>query len=390
MLDLDGLRRFFVERFGKSPRLFSAPGRVNLIGEHTDYNDGFVLPIAVDRRTVVAGAANQKTVIRVYSLALKESAEINLDERSGNEGKHWVSYVEGLAKVLAERGVPIRGADLAIASDVPIGSGMSSSAALEMSVGAALTALGRCDMDLIQLALAAQRAEHLYAGTKCGVMDQLAAAFGRRGQALLIDCRSLERTLIPLKLQQTSIVVCDTNVKHDLAASAYNERREECERGVQMLRKYLPGIRALRDVSIAQFEKCGWELPEPIQRRCRHVVTENDRTLRAAEMLNEGDVEEFGRLMAASHASLRDDYEVSCRELDLMVDIAMQQPGVAGSRMTGGGFGGCTVNLVRQEQVDQFCEVIAREYQTQSGIRGSTYLVCAADGVQEIQMGGMN
>ena len=382
-VDIDGLKRFFMERFGAAPRLFSAPGRVNLIGEHTDYNEGFVLPIAVNRRTVVAAAFNREKRIRVYSLALNESAEIDLDSDNNGASQHWVSYVQGVAAVLAERGVPVTGADLAIASDVPIGSGMSSSAALEMSVGIALVALAGVKLDLIQLALAAQRAEHVYAGAKVGLMDQLAAAFGRRGQALLIDCRSLERTLIPLKLTNTAIVVCDTNVKHELAASAYNERRNQCEQGVEILQGRLPEIRALRDVSISDFEKYKAELPEPIRSRCRHVVTENERTLQAADALGTADVKRFGMLMSQSHASLRDDYEVSCRELDIMVELAMPQHGVSGARMTGGGFGGCTVNLVEQTEVAQFCDAVARGYEEQTGIRADTYVVEAEDGVRE-------
>ena len=383
-LDVVALKRFFAERYGDhAPRLFSAPGRVNLIGEHTDYNEGFVLPIAVNRRTLVAATPRNDKRIRVHSLVLNESAEIILNGTAEAPSHHWVSYVEGVGEVLIERGAPVGGANLAIASDVPIGSGMSSSAALEMSVGTALMALAGVAIDLVQLALAAQRAEHVYAGTKCGLMDQLAAAFGRRGHALLIDCRSLERNLIPLQLPGMSIVVCDTNVKHELASSAYNERRAECERGVEMVRKYLPDIKALRDVSISDFERHEAELPEPIRRRVRHVVTENARTLQAAGALRDGEVTQFGKLMLQSHESLRNDYEVSCRELDLMVEIAMQQPGVAGARMTGGGFGGCTVNLVRSSAVERFCEVVARAYEERTGIKAATYLVSAEDGVRE-------
>jgi galactokinase len=383
MVDIEGLKRFFGERFGEAPRLFSAPGRVNLIGEHTDYNDGFVLPIAVNRRTVVAATTNRDRRLRVYSLTLGQSADILLNDQQESNLPHWVSYVQGVAEVLAERGVPVPGANLAIASDVPIGSGMSSSAALEISVGTALVALAGVKLDLIQLALAAQQAEHVYAGANVGLMDQLAAAFGKKGNALLIDCRSLERTLIPLKIEETSIVVCNTNVKHELAASAYNQRRHECERGVELLRERLPEIRALRDVTVADFEKYGSGLPEPIRRRCRHVVSENERTLKAAEALRNANVREFGELMLQSHRSLRDDYEVSCNELDAMVEIAMQQAGVAGARMTGGGFGGCTVNLVNESEVDRFREVVSRSYRERTGIEAATYVVSAEDGVRE-------
>lgn len=382
-VDLDQLKRFFQERFGDAPRMFSAPGRVNLIGEHTDYNEGFVLPIAVNRRTVVAAAHNGEDRIRVHSLSLNESAEFALVGDKEETPPHWVSYVKGVAAVLAERGVPVRGANLAIASDVPIGSGMSSSAALEMSVGTALVALAGVKLDLIQLAQAAQHAEHVYAGAKVGLMDQLAAAFGQRGHALLIDCRSLQRTMIPLRISTTAVVVCDTKVKHELASSAYNERRAQCERAVEILREFLPEIRALRDVSSADFDKFGDELPDPIRKRCRHVVSENERTLKAADALRAADVIQFGALMAQSHASLRDDYEVSCPELDVMVELATQQQAVYGARMTGGGFGGCTVNLVEKNDVGRFSSAISKAYEAKTGIHPAIYLVEAEDGVRE-------
>ena len=385
MIDVEELKRSFRHLYNADPRLFSAPGRVNLIGEHTDYNDGFVLPMAVDRRTVVAAAANGKNLIRVKSLEFDESAQIDLTIAIGRLQPHWVNYVEGVARVLIERGVSLPGADLMITSTVPIGSGMSSSAALEMSVGAALITLGGSKVDLIELALAAQRAEHVYAGTKCGLMDQLAAAFGQKGHALLIDCRSLEREPIELKIGESAIVVCDTNVKHELAASAYNERRSECERGVELLREHLPNIRALRDVTEQDFAMYGERLPEPIRRRCRHVITENARTLRAGEALRQGDVKEFGALMQMSHQSLRDDYEVSSPELDTMVDIAMSQNGVAGARMTGGGFGGCTINLVARSALEPFLMRVSREYEERTRRQPATYVVAAEEGVKEIR-----
>lgn len=382
MVSVEALKKAFRSLYGEEPRLFSAPGRVNLIGEHTDYNDGFVLPIAVNRRTVVAAAPGEDQIIRVHSLDLDEQATIDLSKEYSSNTTHWLSYIEGVARVLLEQGIKLRGAKLAITSNVPMGSGMSSSAALEMSVGFALLNLAGAKIDLIQLALAAQKAEHVYAGAKVGLMDQLAAAFGKKHHALLIDCRSMDRTPIELNMPGTQVVVCDTNVKHELATSAYNERRAECEQGVEILRQKLPNIRALRDVDIKDFEAYEELLPEPIRRRCRHVVTENERTLQGAEALRQGRVSEFGKLMLRSHQSLRDDYEVSCPELDIMVELAMQQEGVAGARMTGGGFGGCTVNLVRQEALDHFSEFVMREYTERTGIRGSIYVVEAADGVR--------
>jgi galactokinase len=385
MVDLEALKNIFKEIYGRTPRLFAAPGRVNLIGEHTDYNEGFVLPMAVDRYTVVAAATSELQVIRVNSINLGEHAEIDLNKPYSHGQRHWVEYVEGVARVLKEQGIPITCADLVIDSDVPIGSGLSSSAALEMSVGDALLQLTGQRVDLVTLALAAQKAEHVYAGAKVGLMDQLASAFGKKQHALLIDCRSLERTLIELKIGDHAVVVCDTNVRHELAASEYNQRREECERAVEILKQYLPNIRALRDVSVADFEAYRSVLPEPIRRRCRHVLFENERTLRAADALRKGDLAEFGKLMKESHESLRGDYEVSSRELDLMVEIALAQKGVVGARMTGGGFGGCTVNIVRRNVLDEFSKNVRRIYHESTGNQASIYIVEAADGVHEIK-----
>ncbi|HCX31409.1 MAG TPA: galactokinase [Blastocatellia bacterium] len=382
-IDAGGLHRAFRELYGNPARLFSAPGRVNLIGEHTDYNDGFVLPIAIDRRTFVAAARRNDSQVRVHSFDLDQEATFDLRRRS-IESKDWLRYIEGVARLLQEMGFELAGADIAISSAVPMGAGLSSSAALELSIGLAFLRLAEREVDLVQLALASQKAEHLYAGTKCGIMDQLTVAFGQKDHALLIDCRSLEVTPIELNLSEYSVVVCNTNVKHELAMSAYNERRAECERGVALLREKMPQIQALRDVNVAEFDEYANLLPEPIRRRCRHVVTENDRTLRAADTLRKGDVKQFGNLMLLSHRSLQNDYEVSCRELDVIVEIAMSYQGVAGARMTGGGFGGCTVNLVRRNAVVSFREFVESAYQHATGRQATSYVVKADDGVSEI------
>jgi galactokinase len=378
---LDSFRRLYK---GEA-RLFAAPGRVNLIGEHTDYNDGFVFPMAIDRETVVAGARREDRRVRVHSLNFNESAEFDLNEEGKGLRGIWLDYVEGTARELVKRGAHLRGADLVIASNVPVGAGLSSSAALEVSTGYALLSLSEAEIEAKTLALAAQAAEHNYVGTKCGIMDQFIAVMGERGHALLIDCRSLETTQVPLDTSETVIVIADTRVKHELASSEYNKRRAECERGVEILKEWLPGIRALRDVSVEDFEKYEEHLPEPVRRRCRHVVTENARALSAAEALRRGDMEEMGRLMYLSHRSLREDYEVSCKELDLMVEIASHVQGVKGARMTGGGFGGCTVNLVARAALDEFQKTVASEYKRQTNLEPFIYVVEASDGAKEIQ-----
>ncbi len=372
--------------FTAEPRLFRAPGRVNLIGEHTDYNDGFVLPMAINRGITVAAAPRENRQVRVFSSSMNELREFDLDNPGPRQRGLWLDYVEGIAQALESMRVRLCGANLAIVSDLSIGGGLSSSAALEMSVGKALLAVSNQDIDLVSLALAGQQAEHQYVGAKCGIMDQFTAAMGRADHALLIDCRKLEGAPIPLKLADTVVVICDTRVHHSLAASEYNTRRAECDRGVILLREFLPGIRALRDVSSAELADCEANLPEPVRSRVRHVVTENERTLAATRALSAGDLAEMGRLMASSHQSLREDYQVSCPELDLMVTTATAVPGVFGARMTGGGFGGCTVNLVRGDAVEHFCEFVSKEYERSTGIMPEIFAAIPSDGVREITL----
>jgi galactokinase len=386
------VREAFRKQFGdREPRMFRAPGRVNLIGEHTDYNDGFVLPIAIDRETVVVAAANNSRRVRVHSLNVEESAEFDLDNPGRKLRGIWLDYIEGVAQSLKSGGVDLVGVDMALSSDVPVGAGLSSSAALEISTGMAMLAISGIDIDRlnaqvnrVELALAGQQAEHEYVGTRCGIMDQLIAACGLRGHALLIDCRSLATRQIPVDTSETVIAICDSRVKHELSSSEYNKRREECERGVEILSRALPGVRALRDVSLADFEMYKEWLPEPIRSRCRHVVTENLRTLMASDALRSSKFEIMGQLMLKSHESLRDDYEVSCRELDALVEIATSIEGVRGARMTGGGFGGCTVNLVERHALEKFQEKVSGEYNKVTGLIPTIYISEPGDGAREI------
>jgi galactokinase len=359
VVDVKRLESEFSAHFAAKPRLFSAPGRVNLIGEHTDYNDGFVLPMAIEQRTYVAGAPNGSSRLRVRSLTLGEGHEADLSAPPTKRRGNFLDFVEGTARSLQARGIPVGGCDLLIDSDVPHGAGLSASAALELSVGLALATLsGTPSPDRIQLALAGQTAEHEYVGTMCGIMDQYIAALGQQDAALLIDCRSLEPRAVPLRLGSARVLVCDTKVKHELQSSEYNLRRAECLRGVSLLAKSLPGVRSLRDVSLAQLEQHAASLSEVVRRRCHHVVTENARTLAAAEALSAGNLARVGELMAKSHVSLRDDYQVSCTELDVAVDTALAQHGVYGARMTGGGFGGCTVTLLEEAAIPPVTEAL--------------------------------
>lgn len=368
----------------KSPRFFRAPGRVNLIGEHTDYNEGFVLPIALNYAVTVAASRRDDEKIKVFSVGYDELEEFDFSEKALRKSGEWINYVEGVARVLRDKGYQIGGANLLIDSDVPVGAGLSSSAAIEIGVGMALLCLNEHEVDRLQLALAGQIAEHEYVGTKSGIMDQFVAAFGRDKCALLIDCRALESKAIPLKTGDAEIVVCNSGVKHSLSSSEYNTRRAECEEGVKILQKYLPEISALRDVTLNDFEKLKSNLPETIERRCRHVITENARTLEAAAAFENGNIELAGKLMSESHASLRDDYEVSCAELDMLVSLAEKFNGVYGTRMTGGGFGGCTINLVSREKKEEFVAYISKEYEKQTKRCAEIFYVEPSDGAAEI------
>lgn len=360
--------------YGKEPLLFGAPGRVNLIGEHTDYNGGFVLPAALDRETVAAVTPRDDRKIVVRSLSLDADSEIDLDLPEKKLRGDWLDYIEGVARVLESKGYKLRGVDMLIMSDVPGGAGLSSSAALEVSVGLALSEISGYSIDKTELALACQQAEHEYVGANVGIMDQFVAAMGKPGYALLIDCRELTSTPVKLDTEDATIVICDTGVKHELASSEYNARRHECEEAVALLSEFLPGITQLRDVGSAEFAKYADRLPDVIMRRARHIVTENERTLAAAEAMKNNDLITFGNLMRQSHLSMRNDFEISCRELDLMVGLAEETGYVFGARMTGGGFGGSTVNLVERGRVDEFSKKVLPAYNAETELEGKIYV----------------
>lgn len=384
MIDYRKLKENFSAFYRREARIFRAPGRVNLIGEHTDYNGGFVLPMAIERETAVAAAVRDDRKIRVHSINLDETAEFDLDDQTAVKPGFWLNYIEGVAKLLERRDISLSGADLLIWSDVPGGAGLSSSAALEIAAGLALTRIAGKTVDGKTLALVGQQAEHEFVGAKVGIMDQFVSANAKAEHALLLDCRSLEFEIVPLDTSEIAVVICDTHVKHDLATSEYNTRRHECEEAVKILQQFLPNISQLRDVSEKQFNKYENELPAVIRRRARHVVTEIARTVEAAENLKNNNLRRFGQLMKQSHASLRDDYEVSCRELDLMVEIAESCAGVLGARMTGGGFGGSTVNLVEKENLSEFTEKVASEYKRVTAIEPTILTSDAADGASEV------
>ena len=379
----EAVARLAEERWGSPARIFRAPGRVNLIGEHTDYNDGFVLPVAIRFSAWIAGRRRLDRQVVVYSQDFDDTREFDLDRLPEKPQRHWSDYIAGVLITLHQAGLTITGSDLILGGDTPIGSGLSSSAALETVAAFALLSLAGEPVNRTQVALLCQKAESDFVGVRVGIMDQFVSGHARAGNALLLDCRSLNYRFAPLPLG-VSIVIANSMVHHELAASEYNQRRAECEEGVRALSRHLPEITALRDVSMEHLERFRSDLRPVVFRRCRHVIAENQRVLLAFEALEQNDLTAFGQLMYESHRSLREDYEVSCPELDLLVRFASSLPGVFGARMTGGGFGGCTVNLVRSESVGTFRERIGAKYCEETGMEPAIYVTDAAGGAEEI------
>lgn len=348
------IRSQFTATFGDDNDLqvIMAPGRVNLIGEYTDFNEGLVFPMTVDRGVYVGIRARDDQWVRVKSVRFGELINYRLDEIEQPQPGHWSCYVLGVIEELRLLGLVSRGFDAVIDGNLNLGAGLSSSAALETATALALQSLFSFDMSRVDIATLCQRVEHRYANVMCGIMDQFASGLGRSNHALLLDCRTLSHVNIPTNLDEYRIVIISSEVKRELASSAYNERRAQCEEGVALFRQYDPTIAALRDVTPDLFDAYGDRLSDVVFRRCRHVITENARVLDASAALVANELPQFGRLMTASHNSLRDDFEVSCNELDCLVDIANCTEGILGSRMTGAGFGGCTVTLIHRDAIE--------------------------------------
>ena len=371
----------FQRHFGYEPLLVRAPGRVNLIGEHTDYNGGFVLPAAVDKEVLFAVGLNGGRHIRLVAHDLGETLELADAAEISPSDTHWANYLLGVAAQFQQRGIAVPGFDCVFGGTIPMGAGMSSSAAIECGLAFALNQLLGTGLETMELARMAQKAEQTYAGVQCGIMDQFASLFGRDGQVVRLDCRSLDYAYFPFDTAASRIVLCNSGVKHSLASTAYNTRRQECERGVSVLQLHHPEVKSLRDATLAQLEAHRDELDPVVFRRCAYVVQENTRVENACRHLEAGDLAAFGQEMYASHAGLRDDYEVSCAELDVLVEAAKAAPGVFGSRMMGGGFGGCTINLVAPEHVEGFITSVSAAYQQQLGLKLETYQTTIVGGV---------
>lgn len=369
----------FAKRFGKRPRwIVRAPGRVNLIGEHTDYNEGFVLPLAIDRAIWIALGPRDDQRVVVHSIDYRDTAGFAIDHlQAAQEG--WVEYLKGVAWSLQEAGHRLAGFEGVLMGDVPLGAGLSSSAALEMATARAFAAVSGLEWDPPAMAKLGQRAENQWIGVNCGIMDQLVSAAGQAGHALLIDCRSLHTHPVPFP-PNVSVVVLDTATRRGLVDSAYNERRCQCESAAELFQ-----VPALRDVDLELFQRVGSDLDETTRRRALHVITENDRTLQAAEAMRRGEVDGLGVLMNKSHESLRDDYEVSNDALNTMVDCARAHPACYGARMTGAGFGGCAVALIRADDAQDFVRSTATAYEEQTGHKPAVYVCQAANGAEIVQ-----
>lgn len=383
---IEDLKATFRQHFGKAPAYIArAPGRVNLLGEHVDYNDGFVLPAAIDRTTyvafspadsdqttLVAADFGEQTVFSPQTLTAKTQPD-------GSPLPEWGRYPAGVMWVLGEAGLETPAMNAVFSSNVPRGSGLSSSASVEMAFVVAWQTLGGWSLPPMQRALLGQKAENKYVGVNCGIMDQFASACGVENRLLLLDCRSLEWQPVPLP-EQVAIVVADTTVRRKLTSGEYNKRRDACEEAVRVLSVDLPEIEALRDVSLEDFNRFSHKLPALVERRARHVVEEIERSRCAIPLLEQGKIAEFGVLMNECHVSLRDLYEVSCLELDVMVRVAQSLPGCYGARLTGAGFGGCTVNLVAREQAQAFAQALSAGYEFETGLHPEIYICRASAG----------
>ena len=386
MQDLNKLWKIFNEKFtdtGLTKGAFSAPGRVNLIGEHTDYNEGFVLPMAIGKKIIMLGQLRNDRLVQVFDLGYKADAKFSLDNLSPSKKDTWANYLMGVMDEIQKAGYPLQGANLIFISNIPKGAGLSSSAALEVVTALTMAKLNLLEIEPVEMAHLCRRAENNFVGVACGIMDQYVSCLGQKNYALFIDCRSNDYELVPFKNHNYRIVICNSKIQRGLVDSEYNRRKEECKIAAEFFKHKLNReIRALRDITIDEYKKYQAQLPEVIARRARHVISENYRVQAGVQALREENFLAFGQLMMESHQSLKEDYEVSCAELDLLVNLALKQEGVLGARMTGAGFGGCTVNLLRREYIDVFEKTIKQGYKKITGINPDIYVTHPAEGAK--------
>jgi galactokinase len=373
------VRERFQQHFGTEPLMVRSPGRVNVIGEHTDYNNGFVLPAAIDKAIYIGLSKREDEEIVLYSEEFRQEHRSTVSGVSVTD-KQWPNYILGVVDQLNKRGHKISGFNLNIDGDVPFGAGLSSSAAMECATAFALNECFNLGIDKMELALIGQKAEHTFAGVMCGIMDQFASVFGKEGHVIQLDCQSLEYDYVPLKLEGHKILLLNTNVKHSLSSSEYNTRREECEEGVRIMQEGGEHISSLRDANLIMVTKHLKDKNSVVYQRCKYIVEENQRLLMACEALKAGDLKTLGFNMYGSHDGLQHEYEVSCRELDFLVDAVRNREGVVGARMTGGGFGGCTINIVREDAIESLVADVSKQYKEVMGQELTPYIVQPANG----------
>lgn len=375
---LASIDKIFREKFQQEPLLVRSPGRVNIIGEHTDYNEGFVLPGAIDKAIYVAVGKRQDESIHLYAVDFDESYEVAISALKPTDT--WATYILGVASQMLQRGHAVHGFNLVIDGDVPLGAGLSSSAAVECATVFALNELFQLGIDKLEMVKIAQQAEHSYAGVMCGIMDQFASMFGKEGSVIKLDCRSLQYEYIPLQLGGYKLVLFNTNVKHALASSEYNVRRLQCEQGVAWVKEKYAEVNSLRDASIQMLEECVRERDPVVYRRCRFVIEEIQRLCDACDALESGDLNTLGRKMYEAHDGLSKEYEVSCKELDYLVDAVRSEPAVLGARMMGGGFGGCTINIVREEEIERLAMKLQHAYKQDMQLDLTFHVVVIGEG----------
>ncbi len=379
----ENIKRVFIAKYNSVPLIVRSPGRINLIGEHTDYNEGYVLPAAINKAAYIAVSLRDDDEIQLTAHDLNETFSINIKDLKPIDGINWPNYILGAAAQFKAKGKLIRGFNAILSSDIPIGAGLSSSAAVECSVVFALDELLQTGLEKIEMVKMAQKAEHEYAGVKCGIMDQFASMFGKKDHVLRLDCLSLQYEYFQLRMDGLKIVLLDTGVKHSLASSEYNVRREQCEEGVKMIQKKYPNVSSLRDADMQMINEC-ISSPCVIYSRCKFIVEENMRLLEACAALEKNDINTVGKEMYATHEGLSKEYEVSCAELDFLVNAVKDNIRVIGARMMGGGFGGCTINLVKEEAVDDLIKSIQQRYEERMLLKLTSYIVSPEDGTSVV------
>ncbi len=375
----NNIKERFIELYGSEPLIVRSPGRVNLIGEHTDYNEGFVLPASINKEVICTIDKNNSSKCHFFAFDLNDAFEVDINDLKSSD-KEWPNYLMGVIEQIQEAGHEISGFNCVIGGDIPLGAGLSSSAAIECAMAFAINELFELKLDRFSMVKMAQMAENKFVGVNCGIMDQFASMFGQANSVIKLDCRSLEYQYFNFDMSDYIIVLCDTNVKHSLASSEYNTRRKECEEGVNIIQNKYQSIRSLRDVNCTILESCKSDMKSNVYARCQYVIEENQRVEDACKLLQKQNMQEFGQKMYQSHYGLRDDYEVSCNELDFLVAQTEKDPNVLGARMMGGGFGGCTINLIKKDYLDSFIKKMTDAYKNELSMELKVYVATIANG----------